>query len=142
MTVETDSEMESFIYSCSGENEVLREYEAKTRFVLRYSATFSGEVDRECITINRYRVYYYRECPAIVFNLTNLPTTDSGIIANATCVNNSGSSSTVVFGCNMSEWEQESASALCECFAGYEPNNDLTACEGKFYVDTYVSLPM
>ena len=135
VTVETDSEMESFIYNCNGENEVLREYEAKTRFVLRYSAIFSGGIERQCITINRYRVYYYRECPAIVFNLTNLPLTDSGIvIPNAECVNNSGSSSPVMIGCSMSEWEQNS-SAMCECFAGFEPNNNLTACEGKFNVD-------
>ena len=87
------------------------------------------------LTVNRYRVYYYEDCPATVLHLTNLPTTDSEIIIpNAQCVDNSGSSSPVAFGCNRSEWVQV-FTAMCQCFAGYEPNDNLTACEGKFYVD-------
>ena len=139
VTVETDSEMESFTYNCSSDEiQVLQEYETNTRFVLRYFAMFSNTVERQCITINRYRVYYYDDCPAIVLNLTNLSTTESGFLFNnAQCVDNSGSSSPVVFGCNMSEWEQVSP-AMCECFAGFEPNNNLTACEGKLYMYMYM----
>ena len=50
VTVETESDVESFTYNCnSDESEVLHEYEANTRFVLRYSALFSGAVERQCI---------------------------------------------------------------------------------------------
>ena len=136
VTVETDNDMESssesFTYNCSSdENEVLQEYETNTRFDLRYSVTFSGTSERQCVRINRYRVYYYQDCPAIVLNLTNLTSTDSGILnTSGQCVDNSESSSLVAFGCNMSEWVQVSP-AMCECSAGFEPNADLTACTGK-----------
>lgn len=138
MTVETDSGVESFIYNCNGENEVLQEYEANTRFFIRYSAVFVNTIERQCIRVNQHRVYYYHDCPATVFRLTNLPTTDSRILVPyASCVDNSESSSAVVFGCSMSEWVQVSA-AMCQCSAGFKPNDNLTACEGELYVDMYV----
>ena len=90
--------------------------------------------DTRCITIERVRVYQYQDCTDDVFNLTIYTPIDPGVgISNGTCVANAVADSTPQAACSdFSEWDLVPGSNICECSSGFEPNDDITACDRKF----------
>lgn len=130
-------EVESVEYSCNETEQTrLFSYPPSDRYVI-YAAVFGNSTEEQFINITRYRVYYYTNCPAIVFNLAEYPSSIPGLFpVNPTrCVANAEAAdlSLLQAGCSdVSEWEQVSA-GICQCSAGFEPNDNLTACGGELY---------
>ena len=123
--------IESITYTCS-DIEQTQDYTFLTFFSVRYQAIFGSSASRQCITLNRERVYYYQNCPA-VFNLAKYPPINLGLgpFDALGCVTNAVSSDTVRANCSdTSEWVQVSSS-MCECSGGFEPNNNRTVCSGE-----------
>ena len=124
--------IESITYTCS-DIEQTQDYSFPMFFAVQYRAIFGSSVSQQCITLNRERVYYYRNCPT-VFNLAEYMPENLGLgpLVAMGCVDNAAmSSGPVRAGCSdTSEWEQL-PSSMCECSGGFEPNNNLTVCSGE-----------
>ena len=100
---------------------------------IEYRAVFSNSTDLQCISITRFRLYQYADCPSI-FNLAQYPRTDPGIgpVDAEQCVANAvETANPVQAGCNnTSSWEQVSTD-VCQCMAGFEPDAGLTNCTSE-----------
>ena len=125
--------LESLNYTCSdAESSLVVTQEVDFTRVL-YTAILPNTTDVQCVTIDSYRIYQYRDCPETAFELADYDRTDPGIgpVSSTGCVANAESAGVARAGCENGDWSVAPDSVACLCSAGFVPNENSTSCNGE-----------